>query len=61
MTAASAAQRLSAVLGDLDRDRRQLRDLVAAGRAGEVVLVRIEALPAARAALGPVVNDLIQL
>lgn len=58
---APAAQRVGTVLGDLDRDRRQLRDLMAMRGAGGVMLTWIEVLPAARAALGPVVDDLIQL
>jgi hypothetical protein len=49
------------VLGDLHRYRRQLCDLVAAGRGGKVMLVRIEILPAARAAFGPVIDNFIQL
>ena len=59
--AAGAAQGVGTMLGDGDRGRRQLGDLVAMGRGGEIVLARIEALPAAEAALRPVVDDLIQL
>jgi hypothetical protein len=52
---------VGAVLGDPDRDRRQLRDLVALGLADGLSLGATETASAARAALGPMVDDLIKL
>jgi len=49
------------VLADADRDRRQLEDLVAVRLAGALALTWLEAPPAARAALGPVLDDLVEL
>ncbi len=61
MTAIPTAQRVGAVFGDLDRDRRQLRDLVAVRLVDRLPFTVTEITAAARAALGPVLDDLIQL
>jgi hypothetical protein len=48
---------LQSVLADLDRQRRQLRDLVPSGRTSRRALMLVEDMAAA-AALRPVVDDL---
>ncbi len=59
-TAAGAAQTLQPVLDQLDRDRRQLADLVADGIPVRLAFVLGERMPAG-AALGPVLDQPINL
>ncbi len=49
------------MLGDPDRDRRQLRDLMAVWLASGFSLAGAEVPSTIRAALGPVIDDLVQL
>jgi hypothetical protein len=57
VAALGTADALQSVLADLDRQRRQLRDLVPSGRTGRLALMRAEDV-ATVAALWPVVDDL---
>jgi hypothetical protein len=58
-TAVGTAQALQPVLGEEDRDRGQLRDLMASRLANGATL-RLTEVVAAAAALGPVVDELIE-
>ena len=49
------------MLAHRDRDRRQLGDLVALGRGGVNALILAEEVARRAAALGPVLDDLIDL